>query len=280
MYWIYHCQYFYQYKSLSPQGVFSNTSLLSAVYYYNIRALISARVSLEKILPRACWSLSRWGPPIQLAIAPTLLVMKLSYWTIAHGSYLFSTSPLYSPSSCIKNQLSPVQLKAIDIDSTHRPSNQKCRRSLPSHYPVSNIMQSGSDLLDDTNIRGCVFVFSFRSVSNAVTLVARVCHRRAAGNLRKHWCEEQTDRFDTFPHVTPGSGDMQTFGHPISLRSKNLLILWESGHEWWYFWGQNAFRDVGRLVQKYLAMSPKLFAVLIISGGWQLRSCHKVFCRH
>ena len=52
--------------------------------------------------------------------------------------------------------------------------------------------------------------------------VARVCHRRAAGNLRKHWCEEQTDRSVTFPLVTPGSGDMQTCGHPISLRSKDL----------------------------------------------------------
>ena len=119
-------------------------------------------------------------------------------------------------------------------------------------------MQIGSDLRDDPNITERVFFFSSRSVSNAVTLLARVCHRRAAGNLRKHWCEKQTDRSVTFPLLTPGSGDMQTCGHSISLRSKDLQILWESGHKWWYFWGQNAFRDVGSMVQKYLAMSPKL----------------------
>ena len=107
---------------------------------------------------------------------------------------------------------------------THPPIT-KYRLSLPSRYPVSHRMQNGSDLRYDPNIRGRVFVFSSRSVSNAVTLVARVCHRRAAGNLRKHWCEEQTDRSVTFPLLTPGSGDMQTFGHPISLRSKDPQIL-------------------------------------------------------
>ena len=65
------------------------------------------------------WSLSGWGPPIQLAIAPTLLVMKLSYWTIAHGSYLFSLYILhyYKVNRCLA-RYSPR------ATTTNRPTNR------------------------------------------------------------------------------------------------------------------------------------------------------------